>query len=243
MISISSAPTDSVIVRRSNERGSTLLHWLNSQHTFSFGDYIDPNHMGFRDLRVVNEDRVAGGAGFPTHQHQSVEIFIYVIDGALHHRDSLGNIEVIGAGQLQYIKTGSGITHSEMNASEKDPVHFLQIWLQSQTLDDEPSYDLLDPGASLNLHGLVLLASPDGEDGAIKIKQDAEIYLGHLSEESAITIEKNESRPHFWVQLISGSLDFGSVSLRAGDGYACHSCSPSAVRATEDCEFLLFCLR
>src|SRR5918992_1634785 len=166
-----------ITVRRSNERGASKFSWLDSRHTFSFGDYYDPKHMGFSDLRVINEDRVDPGAGFPTHSHRDMEIIPYVLEGALAHKDSTGTSSVIQVGDVQRMSAGTGISHSEYNASQAEPVHFLQIWIIPDKIGLKPGYEQ----RSFELHrksgGWVLVGAPDPRDGAVKLHQDTELSV------------------------------------------------------------------
>lgn len=197
-------------VRRSSDRGHARHGWLDSHHTFSFGNYYDPEHMGFRNLRVINEDRVAAGEGFPTHPHRDMEILSYVIEGALGHRDSMQNGSVIVPGDVQRMTAGTGVAHSEMNGSETEPVHFLQIWLL-------PSKPRLTPGYAQKGFPLdaerALLASPDGADGSIQIHADARLWVVRKDATIPLTLSKNG-----WVQVIRGSFTVNGEALVAGDG-------------------------
>ena len=166
--------------RRSNDRGQTKLNWLDSRHTFSFGDYDDPENMEFSDLRVINEDRVAPGAGFPTHSHRDMEIITYVLEGALAHKDSTGTSSVIHVGDVQRMSAGTGISHSEYNASKSEAVHFLQIWIMPKHTRLKPGYEQRSFDLKKNRGSWVLVAAPDGRDGAVKVHQDAELSIAVL---------------------------------------------------------------
>ena len=207
-----------ITIRKSEDRGRADHGWLDSRHTFSFANYYDPAHMGFRSLRVINEDRVLGGTGFGTHPHRDMEILSYVLSGALKHRDSMGHEAILRPGDVQQISAGSGITHSETNASAVDPVHFLQIWIRPDRTGvppkyEERSYAKAAPGV---LH---LVASRDGRDGSIPIQQDAEFYLGVLRSGDRVTQTLAAGR-HAWVQVAQGEITANGVALRAGDGAA-----------------------
>ncbi|MEM1222310.1 MAG: pirin family protein [Verrucomicrobiota bacterium] len=232
--------TERFSIRRADERGATQTAWLDSRHSFSFGDYIDPDQMGFRALRVINEDLLQPREGFPAHEHRSIEIFTFVISGLLLHEDSLGNQQLIRQGELQYMHAGSGMEHCEVNPSADEPVHFLQIWLQASERATEPGYAKLDTSGSVVLDGLTLLASPNGEDGALKMEQKAEIHLGNLSAGKRLRIKANEAYPHYWVQLIKGRVALQNETIEAGDGFSCRACGSLQLQAIEDAAFMLF---
>lgn len=229
-----------VTLRKSNERGAADFGWLQSKHSFSFGRYYDPQHMGFSDLRVINEDVVAPGAGFGTHPHENMEILTYVLDGALAHVDSMGNRRVLKAGEFQRMTAGTGVTHSEMNASETDPVHFLQIWVEPEHVGLEPGYEEL----SLDTigTGITQIAGPQTKGDQLTIHQDTRIFLGKLGAgESAVqTIGENR---RVWLQMISGQANINGVSLSAGDGVAVSDQATLTVAADSDTDFLVFDLR
>src|SRR5918996_3817026 len=170
-----------ITVRPSSKRGSSKFDWLDSRHTFSFGDYYDPQHMGFSDLRVINEDRVAAGAGFPTHAHRDMEIITYVLEGALEHRDSLGTGSVISPGEVQRMSAGTGVRHSEYNASKTEPVHLLQIWIEPARAGIAPGYEQKTFAEAQRQGQLRLIAAADGRDGAVTIHQDAAVYATTLA--------------------------------------------------------------
>ena len=173
--------------RPSEERGLTDIGWLDSRHSFSFGGYADPKYVGFRSLRVINEDKVAPGKGFGEHLHRSMEILSYVVDGALEHKDSLGNGRVIKAGEFQYMSAGSGVLHSEFNPQSDKPTHFLQIWIQPREQGGEPRYRDFDTAEKRIKNGLFLLASSDGEQDSAAIRQDAQIHFGDLAAEAPLS--------------------------------------------------------
>jgi redox-sensitive bicupin YhaK (pirin superfamily) len=203
-------------VRRANERGHADRGWLDSHHTFSFADYYDPQHMGFRSLRVINEDRVQGGKGFGTHPHQDFEIISYVISGALKHQDSMGHSAVMKAGEVQRISAGTGIAHSEFNNSSTEQVHFLQIWLLPSRKGFPPSY-AQQSFADAPSNTLTLACSPDGGNKSIKINQDVNLFIGKLAAKGKISQPLGEQR-HAWIQLIEGDLDLNGKKLSRGDG-------------------------
>lgn len=204
-------------LRRGHERGHANHGWLDTYHTFSFADYQDSRQMGFASLRVINEDRVQPGQGFPTHAHRDMEIITYVLDGALEHKDSMGNGTVIRVGEVQRMSAGTGVTHSEYNASTKDSVHFLQIWILPQTQGIAPSYEqrLVDRE---NRHGrLVLIASPDGRDGSVTIHQDARIYVAFMKAGDDITHTIADGYKGY-VHVARGTVTLEQHLLQPGDG-------------------------
>ena len=207
------------VIRRSEERGSANLGWLDSRHSFSFGGYFDPRHMGFGPLRVINEDRVAPGGGFPTHPHRDMEIISYVLDGALEHKDSTGEHSVIRPGDVQRMSAGTGVRHSEFNASETEPVHFLQIWILPERNGQTPSYEEKAFDAAETRGRLRLIGSRDGRAGSVTIHQDVDLYATRLTGGENLTHKLAKGRLA-WVQLIDGELEINGDSLRAGDGLA-----------------------
>ena len=227
-----------VTIRRANERGHAQHGWLDSYHTFSFADYHDPQHMGFRSLRVINEDRVQGGQGFGTHPHRDFEIVSYIVSGALEHRDSLGHSAVMTAGDVQRITAGTGIEHSEFNHSPTEPVHFLQIWLI-------PSRKGLPPGyaqqsfSSVPPSALTLACSTDGRAGAIPINQDVDLFIGRLDPGEQVRYPLRDQR-HAWVQLIEGDLDLNGQPLAPGDGAAITAEKEIRLASKKGVHFLLF---
>ena len=228
-----------IIKRPAQSRGQTELGWLHSRHTFSFGDYFDPGQMGFRSLRVINDDIVEAGQGFGSHEHQDVEIFSYVIEGELEHKDGLGNSSVIKAGNLQYISAGSGITHSEFNPSKTHSVHFLQIWLAPNREGGAPRYAEKNLGNAVPDNTLTLLFAKNPRAGAIKILQDAEIYFGKLSKGKSFPVRQELCR-HAWLQIINGKIHVLDQTLTEGDGAAVSEASNFDIEAKEDSQFLYF---
>jgi redox-sensitive bicupin YhaK (pirin superfamily) len=206
-------------VRPANERGTANFGWLDSRHTFSFGDYYDPSNMGFGPLRVINEDRVRGGAGFATHGHRDMEIISYVLDGALEHKDSIGTGSVIRPGDVQRMSAGTGIRHSEFNHSKQDPVHFLQIWLLPERTGITPGYEQKTFASADKRSKLRLVASPDGRDGSVTVHQDAELYASLLDGGDRVTHTLRPAR-RAWVQIARGEVEVNGETLRAGDGAA-----------------------
>lgn len=226
--------------RKSNERGHADFGWLNSHHTFSFGQYHDPNFMGFGPLRVINDDRVAGGGGFPTHPHADMEIISYVLDGSLAHRDSLGSGSAIKPGDVQAMGAGTGIRHSEFNASATDPVHFLQIWIIPEAKGLEPRYEEKRFEAAEKQGKLRLVASRDGRDGAVTIRQDADLYASILGKGDEISHSFRPGRLG-WLQVARGSVVANGMTLEVGDGLAIADEASISISGTDsNAEVLLF---
>jgi redox-sensitive bicupin YhaK (pirin superfamily) len=229
-----------VSVRRGDERGRADLGWLDSRHSFSFGDYHDPQHMGFGPLRVINEDRVQPGGGFPTHGHRDMEIVSYVLEGALEHKDSLGNGSVVHPGDVQRMTAGTGIRHSEFNPSSSETLHFLQIWLHPREAGLAPGYEQKTFRDDEKRGVLRLVASGDGRDGSVLIHQDADIYASVLDAGQSIGRPLAAGR-RAWVQVIRGEVELDDVRLGAGDGAAIEEQDCIAITAaTDGVEFLLF---
>ena len=226
-------------VRKSNDRGHADHGWLDSHHTFSFADYYDPAAMGFRALRVINEDRVAPAQGFGTHGHRDMEILSYVLDGGLAHKDSSGGGGVIRPGDVQRMSAGTGVMHSEFNASRTDPVHFLQIWLVPDRRGIAPGYEQKTFPPEQRQGQLRLIASPDAADGSLKIHQDARVYTTLLGKGDSVTHALAPGR-HAWVQVARGKIRLGDVTLSAGDGAAISEESSLRLTADEPSEVLLF---
>ena len=226
-------------LRKSADRGHADHGWLDSHHTFSFAGYQDPRHMGFRSLRVINQDRVAPGGGFPTHPHRDMEIFSYVLEGALEHKDSMGNGRRLKPGQIQLMSAGSGITHSEFNPSDSLPLHFLQIWIQPRARGLEPSYTEWHPDPALERDAKVLVISPDGRDGSATIRQDASVYRVRLTTGGAVEHEITAGRG-VWLQAIRGAATVNGTPVSSGDGVS--TTDPGTLRLTTngDFEALLF---
>jgi hypothetical protein len=229
-----------IAVRPAAERGTVNLGWLDSRHSFSFGHYYDPDHMGFGALRVINEDRVRPGAGFDTHGHQDMEIISYVLEGALEHKDSIGTGSVIRPGDVQVMSAGTGIRHSEFNHSKKEPVHFLQIWVLPNRQGLPPRYDQKSFPASEKRDRLRLVGSPDGRDGSIVIHQDADIYDALLSNGHVVTQPVRPGRKS-WVQVVSGAVEVNGAAAVAGDGVAAENEALLSITSrAEDSEVLVF---
>lgn len=225
-------------IRHSEDRGHANYGWLDTHHTFSFADYHDPEHVHFRALRVINEDRVMGGQGFGLHAHRDMEIISYVISGALKHQDSMGNTAVMKAGDVQRISAGTGINHSEYNHSDTEPVHFLQIWLFPNKKGVKPDYEERSFG-DMPSGELRLIASGSGRDGSIPIHQDAEVSVVKLPAGSSLERTLADGCAS-WIQLIEGKLKLNGEILKPGDGAAISAEAGFTVSATEDAHFLVF---
>jgi redox-sensitive bicupin YhaK (pirin superfamily) len=225
-------------LRRSSARGHADHGWLRALHSFSFADYYDPRHMGFRSLRVINEDRVAPGAGFPTHPHRDMEIFTYVVSGAIAHKDSMGNGRELRPGQIQLMSAGRGVTHSEFNPSATDPLHLLQLWILPRERGLTPSYTEWHPDLDHDHDPLVLIISPDGRRNSAVIQQDADVYRLRLPAAASVTHEVNPGRG-IWLQLIHGAITVNGTSLAAGDALSTEDAGPLEIHASSDAEGLL----
>jgi quercetin 2,3-dioxygenase len=226
-------------VRKAKERGHANHGWLDTYHTFSFSSYQDPKHMRFRSLRVMNEDVVAPGQGFGTHPHNDMEIVTYVLEGALEHRDSMGNGEVLRPGEFQRMTAGTGITHSEFNPSETEPVHLYQIWLLPERKGIEPSYEQKRFPDEDRHNQLRLVASRDAENGSLLIHQDARIYLSKLDAGKEVGHELLTGR-HAWLQVLRGTISLNGVDLGTSDGVAVSDEKSLTIQATTDAEIMLF---
>ena len=226
-------------IRRSHERGHANHGWLDTHYTFSFSDYYDPEHVHFRTLRVINDDRVAGGGGFPMHPHRDMEIVTYVLQGALEHRDSMGNGSVIRPGDVQRMSAGTGVTHSEFNASKTEPVHLLQIWMFPERKGIKPSYEQKMFSEADKRSRLRLVASPDGRDGSVTIHQDNELYATVLRKGDQVRHELKPER-HAWVQVARGSVKLNGQELAEGDGAAISEEKAIELAGLKDAEVLLF---
>ncbi len=224
--------------RRADERGRTSLAWLDSRHTFSFAEYYDPDHMGFSALRVINDDRIAPGGGFPSHSHRDMEIITVVLDGALAHRDSLGNGSQIRPGEVQRMTAGSGIVHSEFNASRVEPLHLLQIWILPNQRGLAPGYEQKRFERAENDFPR-LVVSPDGRDGSLTINQDARLSAGRLATGHAVSVPI-DSRRRAYAHLARGRVRINGVELAEGDGARVESEEKLEFNALSDAELLLF---
>lgn len=227
-------------VRRANERGTANFGWLNANYTFSFSYYYDPNFMGFRNLRVMNEDYIDGGRGFGAHGHENMEILTYVIDGALAHKDSTGGEGVLKPHEVQRMSAGTGVQHSEFNASQTEKTHLYQIWILPEKDGIEPSYEQKYFAPEEKQGKLRLVASRDARDGAVKINQDVEVYSSILAKGEEVTHELAENR-YAWLQIVKGSVALKGEILNASDGVAISDETILKIKSLEDeTEFLLF---
>ena len=228
------------IIRKSSERGHIDLGWLKSNHSFSFGHYYDPNFMGFGSLRVINEDRIAPGKGFPTHSHANMEIVTYLVEGQLEHRDSLGSGSVIEAGQIQCMSAGSGISHSEYNPSATEPVHLLQIWIEPDQFDLKPGYSQQSIGFDRDFRGLKLIASRDGRDGSILLHASSDLLVGALAKQQE-ACHQIIPGGQAWIQIISGSITVNELTLSTGDGVGIDDAfAPLYLCGKSESHFLIF---
>jgi quercetin 2,3-dioxygenase len=228
-----------VQIRKSEERGQAHHGWLKSKHTFSFADYFDPRHMGFRALRVINEDRIDGGSGFPPHPHRDMEIVSYVVKGALEHQDSMGNKTVIRPGEIQRMSAGTGVRHAEYNHYPDQETHFFQIWIQPEKTGLKPGYGQKSFEDEFQRKNLVLVISRDGRDGSIAINQDADLYLSRLKENESLGFDVREDR-HLWLQIVKGSVQVHDRKLEAGDALAMDESTRVEIRAATDAEIMIF---
>jgi len=226
-------------VRKSSDRGHARHGWLESHHSFSFAGYHDPRFMGFRNLRVINEDRVQPGRGFETHSHRDMEIISYVLAGALAHEDNLGNGSVIRPGDVQRMSAGTGVTHSEFNESDRDIVHFLQIWILPERRGLEPSYEQKHFDAASRDGNLCLVASREGRNGSVSLHQDVDLYATTLAPGRSVKLALRPGR-HAWVQAARGSLALDGIALEAGDGAALSDQPGLELAALESAEALVF---
>lgn len=229
-----------ITIRPQNQRGVANLSWLDSRHTFSFGNYYDPQHMGFASLRVINEDKIIPGEGFGTHGHQDMEIITCVLSGELEHRDSMGNGSVIRPGDVQRMSAGTGVRHSEFNASNTNPVHLLQIWIMPEKRGIKPSYEEKNFSSELKQGKLTLLGSQDGRDNSVTIHQDVNLYLGSLTNSDRLNYSIKNNRG-IWLQVARGEVKLNEQLLQAGDGAAITNETEIAIAGnSSDSEFLLF---
>jgi redox-sensitive bicupin YhaK (pirin superfamily) len=226
-------------LRKAQERGHANHGWLDTHHTFSFGRYYDPEQLGFRTLRVINDDVIDGGAGFPFHSHQDMEIISYVTEGALEHKDSMGNGSVIRPGDVQIMSAGTGVEHSEFNHLKEDKTHLFQIWIHPETTGLEPNYAEKNFGDAQLDNQLRLIVSPEGRDGSLVIRQDAAIYGARLTADTSVGHTIAEGR-HAWLQVLSGAATVNGEAVSGGDGVAVSEETALEIRATEATEILLF---
>ncbi len=232
--------TPAITLRAAADRGHANHGWLDTYHSFSFSSYYDPAHMGFRSLRVINQDRIAPGVGFPTHPHRDMEIFSYVLEGTIGHRDSMGNARELRPGEIQLMSAGSGVTHSEVNPSQDDPLHLLQIWIEPDQLGLTPSYTEWRPTPEIKARSKVLVISPDGRENSARIHQDALVYRLRLAPGEEVSHELAETRG-LWLQAISGEVRLNETSLQPGDGASAEETFTYTITAGDEAvEALLF---
>lgn len=228
-----------ITVRRSEERGRSKISWLNSAHTFSFSHYYDPAHMGFGCLRVINDDRVVASGGFDTHPHRDMEIISYVLSGALAHKDSMGNGSTIRYGDIQRMSAGTGVLHSEFNASSNEPLHFLQIWIIPDKLGYEPRYEQKYFSPEEKQGRLLLLASNTGHDGSIHIHQDVDMYAGRFDGDESAAFQLKPNRMA-WLHVALGEITINGESYKEGDGLACTDQALLQLSDGKHAEIILF---
>ena len=226
-------------IRKAEHRGHFDFGWLDTYHPFSFGDYYDPSHMGFRSLRVINEDVVQKGRGFPRHGHRDMEIFTYILQGALQHRDSMGNGSIIRPGDVQRMSAGTGVTHSESNASPDEPVHLLQIWILPDEEGIQPDYEEKRFPEEEKHNKLRLIISPDATAGSVKIHQDARVYASVMDANQEVSHSLETGR-HAWLQVAEGAVTINGIELKHGDGAAVSDEQTITIAAQEPAEILLF---
>jgi len=225
-----------ITIRRSQDRGKSNLGWLQSQHTFSFASYHDPAHMGVSVLRVINDDKVVEGQGFATHSHADMEIISYVKKGTIEHKDSMGNVETLPAGEFQLMSAGRGVTHSEYNPSQTEPLEFLQIWIQTNEKGIDPGYQQKQFDY---VNGLQLIVSEDGREGSLKIHQQANLYQLLLSKDGSQSLNNVKGRT-LYLHLIEGRLNVAGETLKSGDGATITNIENIDFKALEQCEALIF---
>ncbi len=228
-----------ITIRPASARGQTDWGWLDSRHTFSFGEYHDPRHMGFRSLRVINDDRVTGGSGFGTHGHRDMEILSYVLEGGLEHQDSTGGGGTIRPGEIQFMRAGTGVTHSERNASKTEPVHFLQVWVVPDARGLVPRYDQKPFDQAAAARGFVLLASSDGRGGSIQVQQDVGLWMTRLAEGDERAHDLAPGR-HAWLHVARGAVALNGHALAEGDGAAVSDEARLGLTGRDEAEVLLF---
>ncbi len=228
-----------ITLRKGNERGRTEIGWLDSYHTFSFGDYEDPQHRGFRDLRVINEDRVEPEEGFDTHAHRDMEIITYILEGELEHKDSMGTGSIIRPGDVQRMSAGTGVTHSEKNPSDSKPVRLLQIWIFPGQRGLKPSYEQKNFPDSGKQGKWLLLASPDGQDGSVTIHQDVRLYSSLLAPGQTLAYG-NQAGRYAWIQVAKGKAFLNGKQIEQGDGVAVTGEESLKLEGETQSEFLLF---
>lgn len=228
-----------ITIRKSNDRGHFNFGWLDTYHTFSFDRYYDPNYMGFHTLRVINEDRVQPGHGFPTHSHRDMEIITYILEGALEHRDSMGNSSIIRPGDVQRMSAGTGVSHSEANPSRTDPVHLLQIWILPERTGLSTSYEQKFFAEDEKRDKLALVASRDASNGSVTVHQDVSLYASLLNNGSEVTYQMQPKR-HAWLQVARGAVTVNGLDLAQGDGAAIRDEAKLIIAGKKQSEVLLF---
>lgn len=226
-------------VRKSAERGHVEHTWLDSKHTFSFGYYYDPAHMGFSVLRVINEDKIKGGTGFDTHPHHDMEIISYLVEGALEHKDSMGNKAVIRPGEVQRMSAGTGVKHSEYNHYKDRDAHLLQIWILPEKMGIKPGYEQKSFSSDFSCSDLILVASKDGRHGSVSMNQDVDMYAAKAQDEGEKTL-KTYAHRHLWVQVVKGQVMVDGVGLQEGDGAGISKVEAVKLKWTKGSEFLVF---
>lgn len=228
-----------ITIRKSDERGFADHGWLKSRHTFSFASYYDKNHMGFRSLRVINEDFIAAGTGFGSHPHKDMEIITYVVKGTLEHKDSMGTQSIIRPGEVQRMTAGRGVIHSEYNHEKENETHLFQIWIMPSSNGGDPGYGQKSFENEINSKDLVLVVSNDGRDGSIKIKQDANMYISRLKKDKKISYNLLEGRG-LWIQVIKGKILSNEKELLAGDAAQIEGAQNIEIMASEESELIIF---
>jgi len=228
-----------IVIRRAEDRGAVNMGWLNAKHSFSFGNYFDPEHMGFASLRVINEDRIEPTQGFGTHGHKDMEIITYIIDGALEHKDNMGNGSVIKRGDVQRMSAGTGVMHSEFNHSADEQVHLLQIWILPERAEITPGWEEKTFPASDKRDRLRLIASRDARDGSLKIHQSLDLYASVLNNDAEVA-HRFDSDRRGWIQMVSGQVSVNGELLNAGDGAAIEEITELNIQASNESELLLF---
>lgn len=228
-----------VQLRRANERGHAKHDWLDTYHTFSFADYHDPKYMGYSALRVINEDVIEAGAGFPTHSHLDMEILTFVIEGALEHKDSMGNTSIIKPGEVQYMSAGTGVSHSEFNHFKDKQTKLLQMWVMPDKSGYAPTYDQKSFADSFGCYDLVLVASGSGKSNSIKVRQDIDMFVGHANQDTEVRHLTQTTRKA-WLQMVAGEIEVNGNKMGAGDGAAISEVQAIDISAKKGAEFILF---
>jgi redox-sensitive bicupin YhaK (pirin superfamily) len=228
-----------ITIRKSEDRGHADHGWLNTFHSFSFANYYDPNHMGFSVLRVINEDWIDAGTGFGTHPHQDMEIITYVVEGALYHKDSMGNETTIKPGEVQRMSAGTGIRHSEHNYNQDGKTHLFQIWILPEQKGITPSYDQKSFSKALTENEFILVASRNGRENSVSLNQDVDMYLMKAHGSNELTFDNTQKR-NIWIQVITGTLNVNNIKAASGDGISISQMNPIILKWNADTEFILF---